>query len=244
MTNFSFPLSSDAQPLLDLPADISIHLDRLGHPVRSIREQAVHSLVGMGAAAIDPLIAYVTGPFRHGRNMAARSLGLIGDARAIPTLTRLLHDEDEIVRSVAAWALGEIGDAAVIPHLISATRDQRQCVRNRAAASLQQLGHLPPTPVAPDPALVRQLISQLSSRSEFSRNRASQLLIRMGVGVMPSILDTLSAIEPWARQAAVEIVGVLGPDEAALKAVAILAEREPDQSVRQAARVLLHANEA
>jgi HEAT repeat protein len=44
------------------------------------------------------------------RTQAAWALGAIGDARAVPGLTRALKDADAGVRKQAAWALGAIGD--------------------------------------------------------------------------------------------------------------------------------------
>lgn len=43
------------------------------------------------------------------RRNAAVALGNLGDPRAVPALTRALHDDDPIVRGHAAWALGRIG---------------------------------------------------------------------------------------------------------------------------------------
>ncbi len=46
------------------------------------------------------------------RCVAARALGRIGDAAAVPTLISALRDEDEDVRVDAATALGQIGDTS------------------------------------------------------------------------------------------------------------------------------------
>lgn len=45
------------------------------------------------------------------RRNAAVALGNTGGARAVPPLTRALHDDEPLVRGHAAWALGRIGGA-------------------------------------------------------------------------------------------------------------------------------------
>jgi len=55
---------------------------------------------------------------------AAKSLGRIGDTRAIEPLTYLvLKDDDSDVRRYAANALGEIGDSRAVDPLIVALND-------------------------------------------------------------------------------------------------------------------------
>jgi HEAT repeat protein len=51
------------------------------------------------------------------RANAARSLGMLHDARCIPPLTEALNDSDPSVRKSAAEAFGELGDPSVIPTL-------------------------------------------------------------------------------------------------------------------------------
>ncbi|MGC8880568.1 MAG: HEAT repeat domain-containing protein, partial [Anaerolineae bacterium] len=73
------------------------------------------------------------------RQAAARALGKIGDAAAVPALIEALRDEDEDVRQAAAEALGKIGDAAAVPALIEALRDEDMWVRRAAAEALGKI---------------------------------------------------------------------------------------------------------
>ena len=50
------------------------------------------------------------------RNSAIKSLGQLGDSRAVVPLIKVLQDENENhVRKSAAWALGNLGRRAVEP---------------------------------------------------------------------------------------------------------------------------------
>lgn len=140
----NFPFNADDHPAL-AQSDLYALLDQLGSPIRRHREEAVNEIVDYGSIAVQPLIDYVSGAYRQGRNMAVRALGKIADPAALPALGQLLHDDDEIVRSVAAWALGQIGDAAAIPALTLAAKDRRACVRRRAEQSLAQLSTSKPS---------------------------------------------------------------------------------------------------
>jgi HEAT repeat protein len=75
-----------------------------------------------------------------GRAGAARQLGAIGDARALPALIEALRAENKLVRMAAARALGEIGDAGAVPALIEALRDESDSVQLDAAVALNNIG--------------------------------------------------------------------------------------------------------
>lgn len=52
-------------------------------------------------------------------NSAVRSLGILGDPRAVDMLGRLLHHNSPVVRGNATWALGQIDDPTAAEVLIS-----------------------------------------------------------------------------------------------------------------------------
>ena len=75
------------------------------------------------------------------RGVAARSLGELGDSRAVDPLVATLEDEDGRVREEAAWALGEIGDPrAVEPLTCAAQNDRDKDVRKAASEALEKIG--------------------------------------------------------------------------------------------------------
>ncbi|MDW8071139.1 MAG: HEAT repeat domain-containing protein, partial [Anaerolineae bacterium] len=71
---------------------------------------------------------------------AAKALGKLGDAQAVPALLAALQDEDWRVRVAAAEALGKLGDAQAVPALIAALRDEDADMRRAAVEALGKLG--------------------------------------------------------------------------------------------------------
>ncbi len=77
------------------------------------------------------------------RKVAAKSLGEIGDARALEPLIKALGDWAWDVRKTAAEALGKIGDAGAVESLIKALGDGDKDVREAAAEALENIGWKP-----------------------------------------------------------------------------------------------------
>lgn len=80
------------------------------------------------------------------RSQAARSLGLIGDTRAIDPLADVLDDEDEdnLVRASAAWALVQIGTERALETAAPYADDQPYIVSMEASKAAKALdGDLP-----------------------------------------------------------------------------------------------------
>jgi hypothetical protein len=103
-------------------------------------------LVGERAAhadRIDDLAKTIaTDPSWRVRLQAVVVLGKMTDRRAIPPLSRALHDQNETVRALAAQALGEIGGPE-FPEardvLRAAQRDPSKFVRDKVTAALAQI---------------------------------------------------------------------------------------------------------
>jgi HEAT repeat protein len=78
-----------------------------------IRRKARKSLVALGKPAVSGLAqALQASPLDQVRWEAAKALGAIGDARAIPSLVKALEDSDTDVAWLAAEALSEFKKAA------------------------------------------------------------------------------------------------------------------------------------
>lgn len=77
-----------------------------------------------------------------GREIAARSLGLVGEqaAPAVPQLCQMLRDLDPPVRTAVARALGFIGDARAVSPLARSLTDPDQHTAVAAAYALMDLG--------------------------------------------------------------------------------------------------------
>jgi HEAT repeat protein len=75
------------------------------------------------------------------RRMAVLILGLLRDARAVPTLARALGSADPLLRGRAAETLGKFGelDAAIVERLLASLGDAEPFVRESAAKALGSL---------------------------------------------------------------------------------------------------------
>jgi bilin biosynthesis protein len=108
-----------------------------------VRLRFASTLGEIGEAATDVLIdALAHHPNAVVRRAAGKTLTLIGDARAVPTLLHaFLHDADQVVRSSAVGALARSGEIAV-PELLkildSAAADET--IKGHAAWALAFIG--------------------------------------------------------------------------------------------------------
>ncbi|SEK52519.1 HEAT repeat domain-containing protein [Haloferax larsenii] len=75
------------------------------------------------------------------RSAAARSLGLLGDTRAVDPLTDVLADDDaDSVRASAAWALRQIGTQTALEAAAEYTDDRSYIVQREAELAAEFLG--------------------------------------------------------------------------------------------------------
>jgi HEAT repeat protein len=112
----------------------------LGDLIKECRDGAVDDFVSIGPAAAERLIAALRDERWRVRECAARTLGRIGDRRAVDALIAALRDRDGAVRTVAAEALGRLGDPKAIKGLIALFKDSSKLVRVSATIALTQIG--------------------------------------------------------------------------------------------------------
>lgn len=107
------------------------------------------------------------------REESARSLGLLGDSRAVaPLIQRLVGDTTGSVRRAAAIALGRLGDRRALEPLADAlVGDNDSVVRRRAATALGELG---------DPRAIEPLIGALRDISSGVPGYAALALDKLG----------------------------------------------------------------
>jgi HEAT repeat protein len=74
------------------------------------------------------------------RLMAALTLGVLGDPRALDPLARALRASDPVLRAQAARALGRLRQPEAARHLVGMLRDDDAHVRETAAGALGRLG--------------------------------------------------------------------------------------------------------
>jgi|WetSurMetagenome_2_1015567.scaffolds.fasta_scaffold257353_1 HEAT repeat protein len=89
-------------------------------------------------SSIDNLLKITTKPFYWVRYEAIRTLGQIGNNKAIAAVRTALQDSNEVVRTAAVVAAGKIKDQFLVPNLMVALTDSYYGVRLSAIEALQK----------------------------------------------------------------------------------------------------------
>ena len=163
-------------------------------------------------------------PVAELRQKAAEALGLLGDRRAILTLSGLLQDPDYRVRESAAFALTRFADFPVSPELVTALRDTDTTVQLHASRALLQC-HDPKAIDAliaamPNPNAIYTLGESHDSRAipaliKLLQNPANQTSARAAAAASLGTSGDLRAVEP--------LIASLAEDNAAVAQQASLA---------------------
>ena len=110
-------------------------MDMLASKKGAIRMKARKSLVVLGKLAVPLLIRVLqNSKFDHLRWEAAKSLGVIGDVKSIPSLVKALEDSDIDVAWLAAKALQKFKKAAwpALLHALTKCKEDSVSLRNGA----------------------------------------------------------------------------------------------------------------
>ena len=131
--------------------------------------------VGSGLASVDYYIATLSDDdsSNYTRGMAAKTLGLLGDKRAVDPLIKALADDRGWVRADYARALGQLGDKRAIDPLIKALADEEGTMGTTRGAFVHALGQLGDAAVDP-------LIKALSDGDRMLRGWAAYALGKLG----------------------------------------------------------------
>jgi HEAT repeat protein len=168
------------------------------------------------------------------RGEAARALGQIGDAAALPSLVRGLEGADAFVRKCCAQALGALGDAqalgalgdaqAVAP-LVAALPGAEKEVREAVASALGRLKARQALP---------QLLELLQDAEEPVREAAAEAVAAVGdAEAVEPLAQVLRQGAAPARQLAADLLGKLGGAAAVPPLLAALGDA--DKEVRETA---------
>jgi HEAT repeat protein len=141
---------------------------------------------------------------------AVRILGMIGDLKAAPAIEPLLDHPVTDVRVAAASALGSAGTGGSIPALIEHLEDPEWQVRAAAASALAAFS---------DPSATGPVSRLLRDRSWWVRQNAAAALMEI-LGGMDALIVALEGDDAYARDAALQQLGLNGVIRAARKAVA------------------------
>lgn len=230
-----------AQGAVAVPSVVEV----LRSPREADRERAARVLWRIGTPAVDSLISVLQekGTAPEMRASAAYALGVIGDKRAIKSLTSLLRDERYFVRLQAARALSQMGEAALdqllemsnsstpatreaaiealgsgassraLDRVIDALSDPNSNVR---AAAVRALGE------SSNERAVAPLMTLMRDESSTLRAQASVSLARLGLVALPKLIAALRDSRPSARQLAAEALGEIGSREAVAPLVELI----------------------
>jgi len=138
------------------------------------------------------------------RYEAIKSLGKLGDKRAVPFLIKLLKDKNFICRNYAAEALGRLSDRRAVLPLVFALKDTDETVRLSAVEALGLLS---------DKRAVSALINVLNDKDLAVRYCTIQTLLKLG--------------DPQAVKAIINKLNDNSPDIRALAAKSLVAFKEP-----------------
>jgi HEAT repeat protein len=165
-----------------------------------------------GDAAVDPLMALLTGSSRHpARAWAANVLGEVRAQRAFPALVRGLSDPDDEVRGKAATALGRLGDRRAVNHLLEhLLTDPAPFVRVRIASTLGQFG---------GPEVIDRLVRALRDPAWWVRMRSVEALEQIGPPAEGPLLVALDDPDPQIRTRAAVALERLGVADSLVRMV-------------------------
>lgn len=151
------------------------------------------------AEVVDTLLLLCREGELEAKGAAVRTLGWMGDHRAIDDLARLGQHDDAELRGSVADALGHIGSPAGLPCLMKLLDDSDQNVRFWAAQALGTIG---------DQRSVPLLCKALHAKDAFDRHAAVTALGWVGdVRAVDAVGELLSDPEPYVRQDAAMALG-------------------------------------
>lgn len=123
------PATARARQILELAALPSMDADlalrwvaeSATHPDAAVRTDAARHAAALGGrGGLRVLLDMLNDGDRNVKRSAIQGLGLLGDAAAVPFLTRVLHDaSDDDLQIAAIGTLGKIGSAEALPTLIT-----------------------------------------------------------------------------------------------------------------------------
>jgi HEAT repeat protein len=203
-------------------------VERLGDVSWRVRKAAVERLCA--AAERDAVAAALVGALGDGenpgrRNAAVDALILCG-ASALPRLVQAAAGPDPDVRKFVVDALAGIGDRGTVPALIERLADADLNVRAAAADALGAVG---------GDAAVAALVATATSDAQAALVRFSALHALSALCVGIPVRDLEGALEdPVLRPAALEVLGRLPSDRAALEVLVKALDSRP-RAAREAA---------
>ena len=179
----------------------------------ALRKMAMDTLSGIEAdRVVTPLMESLQeDPYGD----VARTLGRVGDARAVEPLLNTLQGATYVSRQAAIEALGMLNDKRALPAFLNALNDDTAGVREAAIKALDKLAA---------PEAIGRLVEALSDSAPAVREGAALALEHMGPLVLQAMLPSLESPDWRVRLNAVQILGRIGD----VRAVEILIRKLHD----------------
>ena len=180
-------------------------LDRIGREPPWVRARFADTLVGFGAKATWPLVAYIRVNLGHDENVGVieviRVLKTIGDRDAGPPLADLLDvAKDPEVQIATIDALGSVGGPLAVGRVEESFRSPDWRLRAKAATSLGEIG---------DPSVNATLAEGLRDENWWVRRNSAGALASLPAGEA-ALIGAVQSADPFARDAAVEALADSG----------------------------------
>ena len=185
-----------------------VWLERLGiislRGVQTGKELGIQKAVAEQKRKAELAILALQNANEDTRWKAAKTLGEIGGATAIPALEVTLQDENKYVRRAAAKALGQIGEDA-ISALQSALKNMDEEVRWEAAKALGEIGNERAVPALQD---------ALQDENKYVRRAAAKALGQIGEDAISALQSALKNMDEEVRWEAAKALGEIGNERA------------------------------
>ena len=208
-------------------------IDTLADKDESLRQQVIHILEQLGVDLVPRMVERLTDEDTAVRQHAARALGILASPRVVGPLIRCLTDKDWNVRNHAVHALGKVGRPAVTP-LVDTLADKDEGVRRHTIdALIKILDKVDRPAIAP-------LINALTHSNENVRHHAAHVLVKSGVGIVPQLVERLTAEDTAVRQHAVRALRVL-TDASVISRLPQEVRQEAKQALAEQDRIVLAA---
>lgn len=174
-------------------------INALSNRDTALRKTAAEVLSGMEADRVVPSLLSALKKDAYGD--VSRTLGRIGDKRAVEPLLLTLETATYVSRQAALEALGSIADHRALPAFLKAMDDDTTGVREAAVRGLDKL-------TAPES--IPRLIEALTDPAPTVREGASLALEHMGALVIQAMLPSLESPDWRIRLNTVQILGRIG----------------------------------
>lgn len=209
------------------PADIRLHLQRLGEDYsETYREEAKEALFKMGAGILPQLAEALNSPDPVRRSHVIEVMGELRSRAALPYLMRSYRDDPlPPLRCKILEALGKIGDPSLFPLLVKEAKNEDIRIRSFAIWALGEMRSRKAVPT---------LLEVLQNDSGYPVITAIDALGKSGTPEQsPILMEYLKFDDTQTRYVAALAIGEIGNPKSA-KALFDMMRKEKDMEVQEA----------